>query len=173
MMTPSNGNIFSVTGLLYGDSPVTGQFPAQRPVTRSFDVFFDERLNKRLSKQWWGWWFETPSDPLWGHCNAMMDIPAEAQVGAMHSAPCRLRAAIEAREGLVNHQWIVYGPLELLLFVYAFCSYVAPLVVPCIARKWSLPSKSRKWGELKIKKLGSHVCLSDNTYTIERMTQTT
>ena len=37
-----------------GNSPVTGEFPAQRPVTRSFDVFFDLRLNKRLSKQSWG-----------------------------------------------------------------------------------------------------------------------
>ena len=42
-----------------GNSPGTGEFPAQRPVTRSFDVFFDLRLNKRLSKQSWGWWFET------------------------------------------------------------------------------------------------------------------
>ena len=37
-----------------GNSPVTGEFPAQRPVMQSFDVFFDLRLNKRLSKQWWG-----------------------------------------------------------------------------------------------------------------------
>ena len=51
------------------NSPVTGEFPAQRPVTRSFDVFFDLRLNKRLSKRWWGWWFETPSRQLWRHCN--------------------------------------------------------------------------------------------------------
>ena len=42
-----------------GNSPVTGEFPTQRPVTRSSDVFFDLRLNKRLSKQSWGWWFET------------------------------------------------------------------------------------------------------------------
>ena len=34
-----------------GNSPATGEFPAQRPVTRSFDVFFDLRLNKWLSKQ--------------------------------------------------------------------------------------------------------------------------
>ena len=54
-----------------GNSPVPGEFPAQRPVTRSFDVFFDLRLNKRLSKQSWGWWFETPSCPLWRHSNAM------------------------------------------------------------------------------------------------------
>ena len=48
---------------------VTGEFPAQRPVARSFDVFFDLRLNKRLSKQSWGWWFETLSGPLWRHRN--------------------------------------------------------------------------------------------------------
>ena len=35
-----------------GNSPIPGEFPEQRPVTRSFDVFFDLRLNKRLSKQW-------------------------------------------------------------------------------------------------------------------------
>ena len=34
---------------------VTGEFPSQRPVTRSFDVFFDLRMNKRLSEQPWHW----------------------------------------------------------------------------------------------------------------------
>ena len=47
--TPSN--------FFVGKSPVSGEFPAQRPVTRSFDVFFDLRLNKRLNKQSWGCWF--------------------------------------------------------------------------------------------------------------------
>ena len=37
-----------------GNSPVPGEFPAQRLVTRSFDVFFDLHPNKRLSRQWWG-----------------------------------------------------------------------------------------------------------------------
>ena len=55
--------------LCTGNSLVTSEFPAQRPVTRSFDVFFDLRLNKRLNKHSWGWWFETPSRPLWRHCN--------------------------------------------------------------------------------------------------------
>ena len=67
MMTSSNGNIFRVTGHLCGEFTGPGEFPAQRPVTRSFDVFFDLRLNKRLSKQPWGWWFETPSWSLWRH----------------------------------------------------------------------------------------------------------
>ena len=57
-----------------GNSPVTGEFPAQRPVTRSFDVFFDLRLNKQLSKQSWGWWFETPSRPLWRQYNGTFKL---------------------------------------------------------------------------------------------------
>ena len=113
MMTSSNGNIFRVTGPLCGEFTGPGEFPTQRPVTRSFDVslicvwingwvnnreagdlrryrghydrsrwiphtkasdaelwcFFDLRLNKRLSKQPWGWWFETLSWSLWRHCN--------------------------------------------------------------------------------------------------------
>ena len=52
-----------------GNSPVPGEFPTQKPVTRSFDVFFDLRLNKRLSKQSWSWWLETLSRPLWRHRN--------------------------------------------------------------------------------------------------------
>ena len=51
MMTSSNGNIFRVTGPLCGEFTGPGDFPAQRPVTRSFDVSFDLRPNKRLSKQ--------------------------------------------------------------------------------------------------------------------------
>ena len=56
LMTSSNGNIFLVTGHLCGE--VTGEFPAQRPVTRSFDVFSDLCLNERLNEQSLGWWFE-------------------------------------------------------------------------------------------------------------------
>ena len=58
-----------------GNSPVPGELPAQRPVTRSFDVFFDLRLNKRLSKQSRGWWFETPSRSLWRHRKVISDTP--------------------------------------------------------------------------------------------------
>ena len=52
-----------------GSSSVTGELPSQRPVTRSFDVFFDLCLNKRLNKQSCGWWFETPWRLLWRHRN--------------------------------------------------------------------------------------------------------
>ena len=69
MMTSSNGNIFRVTGPLCGEFTGPGEFPTQRPVTRSFDVYLDLRLNKRLCKQSWGWWFETLLCPLWRHSN--------------------------------------------------------------------------------------------------------
>ena len=50
---------------------VPGEFRAQGPVTQSFDVFFDLRPNKQLSKQSWGWWFETLSHPFWRHRNVI------------------------------------------------------------------------------------------------------
>ena len=48
---------------------VRGIHRSQRPGTRSFDVFFDLRLQKLLCKQSLGWWFETQSRPLWRHNN--------------------------------------------------------------------------------------------------------
>ena len=63
----------ALLALCAGNSSVTDEFPAQRTVTRSFEVFFDLRLYKRLNKQSWGWWFERQSRPLWrqgnGHRN--------------------------------------------------------------------------------------------------------
>ena len=55
MRTSSNENIFRVAGHLCGEFTGTGEFPAQKPVTRSSDGFFDLSLNKRLSKQSWSW----------------------------------------------------------------------------------------------------------------------
>ena len=76
-MTSSNGNIFRVSGPLCGEFTGPGEFPAQRPVTRSFDVFFDLRPNKWLSKQPRGWWFETLSWSLWRQCNGIFITKAE------------------------------------------------------------------------------------------------
>ena len=58
-----------------GNSPAPGEFPALRPVTRTFDVFFDLRLNKRLSKQSRGCCLETLSRPLWRHRNVLKNYP--------------------------------------------------------------------------------------------------
>ena len=70
MITSSNGNFFRVTVLL------CGEFPGPRliPRTKASDVelwcFLWSAPETRLSKQSWDWWFETPSRPLWRHCNA-------------------------------------------------------------------------------------------------------
>ena len=61
----------ALQAICVGNSLVSGEFPAQRPVTWSFDVFFDLYLNKRLSKQSWVWWFEALSLPLWRHRNVL------------------------------------------------------------------------------------------------------
>ena len=73
MITSSNGTIYRITGLCAGNSPVTGEFPSQRPVTWSFYVFLDLRLNKQLNKQSCGWLFEMPSGSLWRQCNEKID----------------------------------------------------------------------------------------------------
>ena len=62
--------IFSaLLALCKGNPPVTGGFPSQRPVTRNFENFFDLCLNNRLNNQSRRRWSETPSHPLWRHCN--------------------------------------------------------------------------------------------------------
>ena len=71
-------NMFRVIGPLCRNSPLTGEFLAQRPVMRSFHVFSDLRLNKRFDKEWWGWWFKTRSCPLWRHCNGCIRVIATA-----------------------------------------------------------------------------------------------
>ena len=71
MMTSSNRNTFRVTGPLCVEFTGDRWIPLTKASDTEFDVFFDLRLNKRLSKQSRGWWFETPSHPLWRHCNVL------------------------------------------------------------------------------------------------------
>ena len=73
----------ALLGLCAGNSPVTGEFPAHRPLTRRFDVFYDRRLTKRLSKQsWGGWWFETLLRSLWRHSNDPFILHQRLQLNA-------------------------------------------------------------------------------------------
>ena len=69
MMTSSNGNIFRVTGHLCGEFTGPRWIPHTKASHAELWCFFDLRPNKQLSKQWWSWWFETPSRPLWRHRN--------------------------------------------------------------------------------------------------------
>ena len=67
MMTSSMETVSVLLAICVGNSPVPGEFPAQRPVTRSFDVFFDLRPNKQSR----GWWFQMPSHSSWRHCTEL------------------------------------------------------------------------------------------------------
>ena len=69
VITTGKMNLYDAEWLSTYNGGSQTEFPAQRPVTRSFDVFFDLRPNKRLNKPLWGWRFETLSPPLWRHCN--------------------------------------------------------------------------------------------------------
>ena len=71
-----------------GNSLVAGGFPTQRPVTQSFDAFLDLHLNKWLSKQSWGLWFEMPSCPLWRHCNAELFTAHQLPLNVEFCATC-------------------------------------------------------------------------------------
>ena len=71
--------------LCEGKPPVTGGFPSQRPVTQSFDVFFDQRPNKRPSKQSRRRRIETPSRSLWRHFNVCVGcVGVGVEVGGHH-----------------------------------------------------------------------------------------
>ena len=95
MMTSSNEKNFRVIGHLYLCGEFAGEFPAQRPVTRSFDVSCDLRLKKRLSKQWRGWWFWTPSRPLWRHCNTVaVDVSLERHGDQALKRKCRVEESV-------------------------------------------------------------------------------
>ena len=71
-MMMSSMEILSMILALSGNSLVTDEFLQQKPVTRSFDIFFDLRLNKRLSKQSRRRWFETPCS-VWRLYSALVE----------------------------------------------------------------------------------------------------
>ena len=124
------------TGLLAfceGNSPATGEFPSQRPVTRSNDGFFDLRLDKQLNEQSRRRRLETPSHPLWRHGN-------DSKWSAVHAG------------GLYNH--VFRGPYS-IYFVWLITGFVflpvisssghqtqplaKPLCLPPIPALWSWP----------------------------------
>ena len=114
-----------------GNSPVPGEFPEQRPVTRRFGSFFDPRLNKRLSKQSWGWWFETLSCPLWRHCN---DITSYSKnMGTYH-----VRGSYTVVENVVRSTKYLHSSFSacLLWFVFGLCSQHLPKLLHDDVMKW-------------------------------------
>ena len=100
----------ALLALCAGNSPVTGEFPSQRPVTRSFDVFFDMSQNKRRSKQSRRWWFETPSRSLWRHCNVLA-LPSNK--------------ALQSRSHVHNYWGVLYIGANFTKVLWAYNSNIA------------------------------------------------
>ena len=127
MVTSSNGNIFRITGPLCGESTGLGEFPTQRPVTQSFDVFFDMRLNKRLSKHSRCWWFETPSWSLWRQCNGACTWSTtwQTQATGWHIVDHKIRLAF--------------------LMIYLALSIYISKSISCILFHCLIPVRNQSW----------------------------
>ena len=151
----------ALLALCEGNSPVTGEFPSQRPVTRSFEVFFDMRLNKRLSKKSKRRWFETPSRSLWCHCNVRYTIHCSPLCEILvYSKPC-YRQPINM--WIKNYHHIIYSAIclffckrwcylarhfcvsmcALIFFVNQFYCHLWPLLLKSINFYPSMDKQSR------------------------------
>ena len=113
------GTISALLALCEGNSPVTGEFPSQRPVTRSFDVFFDLRLNKRLCKQSRPQWFRAASSSLWRHFNVLgFDVVWNKRFVRLRNAP----------QGLAPYYYVytMSTPTTAHSFCYAlfYCGFI-------------------------------------------------
>ena len=106
MMTSSNGRFSELLALCAGNSPVTGECPSQRPMTPSFDIFFDLHLNKRLSKQSWRWWFEMSSRSLRRHRN----VSVRSCRHRVDTDPVRVHYDVLAGNLLTNKPSVNWNP---------------------------------------------------------------
>ena len=107
----------ALLALCEGNALVTSGFPSQRPVTQNCDAFFDQCLNKRLSKQLGCWWFEMPSHSLWCHCNESFHWKNAFdhviyKIMAIFSQPqwvtiCKMRPGL-SWESVVDDNYIMY-----------------------------------------------------------------
>ena len=113
MRTSSNGNIFRVTGHLCGEFTSHRWIPRTRRVRRSFDIFFDLRLNKQLRKQSWGLWFEMPSHPLWRPSNVHISFTSfitheQIQFRLLGRLLVYCAAAIDIRNTRDSNYWSIH-----------------------------------------------------------------
>ena len=106
MMTPSNGNIFCVTGSLWGESTDHRWIPPHKGVWRGVLMFSVICLNKRLSKQSRRRWIETPLHSSWRHCN---------EIGLLKSIQnCCIKEWIQIK----IYEWTIHNSLEKCITVY-------------------------------------------------------
>ena len=93
-MKSSNGNIFCISGPLWGDAEL-------------WCVLWSAP-NNRLSKQLWGWWFEMSSHSLWHHCNDKWNFHQDAiiiiQKGAFGKERLHKHYIVVSLSGMILYQ---------------------------------------------------------------------
>ena len=140
--------------LCEGNPSANDGFPSQRPVTRSFDVFLDLRLNKRLNKQTRRWLFETQSPSLWRHCNATSLIHRSDEKLCMSQYMCinvyifssfsqalcyaELGTVIPKAGGDYVYIYNILGPLPGFICAWTHSMIVAPSANAVISRTAAL-----------------------------------
>ena len=65
-------------------------------------------LNKRLSNQSWGWWYQTPSCSLWRHCNGCANISQDAITKSKHICLCPFTFFLNSCFVLTCSSWFVH-----------------------------------------------------------------
>ena len=152
-MTSSNGNISALLAICAGISPVPGEFPSQRPVTRSFDVFFDLHLNKPLSNQSWSWWFEMPSRQFWRHCNVVTQQWHVSTVLSAHD--CESLNMNKSTQGGTNLTFLGNWNLDSIWNKWYVCAHLTAKVMTLgftiVSARWNgwiLPAKYRLYARL-------------------------
>ena len=148
--------IFSaLLSLCAGNSPVTGEFPTQRPVTQSCDVFFDLCLNKRLRKQTRRWWFEMPLHSLWRLCNVLFPVKVDLAGGEYVIREGGLNGDYRAvqfhwhwgENDSVGAEHIIDGaasPMEVSFFG-SMDAALYILIIPPLQRSWSRVYWFHQW----------------------------
>ena len=125
-----------------GNSPVPGEFLTQRPMTRNFNVYFDLRPNKRLSKQLWGWWFETQSRPLWRHCNIKSHL-SDNHLSDTCSCEC-------------------VAPVECEFHYFIECRNISFNVTRCSEQSWIFPLS--QWKDILSGDVGASLDTNKNIF---------
>ena len=118
-----------------GNSTVPGEFPAQKPVTQSFDVFC-LRLNKRLSKQSRGWWFETASRSLWRHCKNSFSSLSRGQTNVKVKIPNDYHICIIRQIYITLHHDLSFWNKIYLKFSQKYLSCKKNQVCPLKPDQW-------------------------------------
>ena len=115
VMTSSNRNIFRVTGPFVRGIhrwPVNSPHKGQWRGALMFSLIC--ALNNRLSKQSWGWWFETPSCPSQRHCNALT-----------HIIPDNHRSTFIC----VSFVWVFYGGVVVCFYLFVLILFWTILIL--------------------------------------------